>query len=108
MVTLSLQRRSSGCVQSVASEESCSITIVVADGPSLSVGMHNRSWRCCELDTWGCLHKASTVKNMAEEVQNSLAAFWDEARLNAVTSALIQHYFPLTVRPSIDNELACP
>lgn len=35
---------------------------------------------------------------MAEEVQSSLAGFWDETRLNTVTSALIQHYFPLTVR----------
>lgn len=42
--------------------------------------------------------QATNVKNMAEEVQNSLAGFWNDARLNSVTSALIQHYFPLTVR----------
>jgi hypothetical protein len=41
--------------------------------------------------------QATTAKNMAEEVQTSLARFWDEARLNAVISALLQHYFPLTV-----------
>ncbi len=38
------------------------------------------------------------MANMSEEVQASLNGFWDDARLNAVISALIQHYFPLTVR----------
>jgi hypothetical protein len=41
--------------------------------------------------------QAIATKNMADEVQHSLAHFWDEARLNAVISALLQHYFPLTV-----------
>jgi len=56
----------------------------------------------------GACAQATTVKNMAEEVQKSLASFWDDARLNAVVTALIQHYFPLTVSDATHRTTALP
>ena len=42
--------------------------------------------------------QASTIRSMSEDVQKSFVSFWDDARLSSVTSVLIEHYFPLTVR----------
>ena len=43
--------------------------------------------------------QVDTIKDMSQQVQQQLGAFWMEGRLQHLAITLMQRFFPLTVGP---------